>query len=134
MLDPKDVSAVIVTRGGYDISEAIKDLPYGEVIVWDNSVEQDLKFYGSFHAALTLAKNDVIYFQDDDLVFTKHEELLAAYEPGKLVSNMSEQWVDQLGYWDLAFTGPGSLIDKSAIQPVFDRYLAVYDEDDLFYT
>lgn len=133
MLSAKDVSAVVVTRGGYDISDVLKDLPYDEVIVWDNSVERDYKFYGSFHAALTRAKHDVIYFQDDDLIFSKHDELLAAYEPGRLISNMSEKWITDLHYYDLAFTGPGSLIDKSLIQPTFDRYLARYPEDQLFY-
>ena len=74
----------------------------------------------------------MIYFQDDDLIFTEHEKLLAAYEPGKLISNMSRGWINDLHYWDLAFTGAGSLVDRILPAQVLQRYLDVYPKDELF--
>lgn len=78
------------------------------------------------------ATNDVIYFQDDDIIFTAHDELLAAYEPGRLISNMDQEWVESCGYFDLALVGLGSLVDKSLISKAFDRWFEVNDDSGNF--
>jgi glycosyltransferase involved in cell wall biosynthesis len=116
-----DVTAVIVTRGDLDMSWT-KDLPYGEVIVWDNSVERDAKVLGRYRGA-ERATRDVIYFQDDDVRFHEHEALLESYEPGVLVSNMYDQWIQDCGYQDLALVGLGSICDKGLWREPLSHYL-----------
>lgn len=126
-----DVAAVIPTRGDTDMTWT-KDLPYGEVIVWDNSKEHvDHKVYGRYSGAWR-ATRDIVYFQDDDVRFHNHEALLEKYEPGVLVSNMYDQWIEDCGYVDLAMVGLGSIMDNGLWEESFCRYQDVYPDDDRF--
>ena len=127
----KDVSAIIVTRGNVDLDPILATLPYSDVIVWDNSKrEHDYKVFGRY-AAIPEAKNGVIYWQDDDIIFDSHHDLLAAYEPGKVVANMDQPWIQGAGYDDLlVLMGAGSLCDTDIPAEVFARYLAQHPFDD----
>ena len=130
------VSAVIVTKGDTDLGPILATLPYGEVVVWDNSQrERDAKCYGRF-LAIDECTRDVIYFQDDDLLFTAHAELLAAYEPDRIVANMPSPWYENTGYDVLgcALVGAGSLVQRDLPWPALQLYLERYPQDDLFYT
>ena len=98
------------------------------MIVWDNSKRPvDRGVYGRYEA-LAEATNDVIYWQDDDIIFTNHDALLAAYEPGRFIVNMNPGWRIPCGYFDLGLGGMGSLCDKDIVKPVFDRWFAAYPE------
>lgn len=134
-LNPADVSAVIVTRGNVDLAPILASLPYPDVVVWNNEVMTgqigiDVKVFGRY-MAIPLTKNPVIYWQDDDIVFTAHDELLAAYEPGQVICNMDQSWIDGAGYGDfLGMVGAGSLCDAGLPAQVFARYLAEHPSDD----
>lgn len=130
-LRPSEVSAVIVTRGNVDLDPILASIPYEEVVIWDNSKrERDLKAFGRY-AAIPETTNPVIYWQDDDVLFTAHDELLAAYRPGQLVCNMDESWVEACGYRGLVgMQGAGSLCDASLPSEVFARYLEEHPWDD----
>jgi hypothetical protein len=128
-----DVSAVLVTRGDVDLSRILESLPYDDVVIWDNSKRsEDLKTYGRY-AALPEAKHDVIYFQDDDIVFTHHDELIAAYEPGVILANMSPGWVRGRDLKDSVFVGAGALLDRDIPGKAFAKYDSLYERDELFY-
>jgi hypothetical protein len=124
-LDPESVAAIIVTRGDHpdEVREIVDGLPYGQIMVWDNSKAQiDLGVFGRY-AAIPLTDRPVVYWQDDDVVFTEHEALLAEYEPGKLVSNMDAAWIDGAGYRDrCALVGAGSLCDADLPGKIWTRY------------
>ena len=130
VLTPANVSAIIVTRGDKDLTPCIETLPYDDIVVYDNSKrEHDYKCFGRY-AAIPDVKNPVVYWQDDDIIFTKHEELLAAYEPGLVVANMDEAW--HQGYYQglTVLVGAGSLCDAELPAETFARYLAEYPFDD----
>jgi hypothetical protein len=134
-ITPDKISAVIVTFGDRpeEVKKIAEALPYDEVLIYDNAVEEtDFKFFGQYIAAAR-AKHDTIYFQDDDLIFSKHEELMALYEPDRFISNMSESWITDMQYWDLAFTGAGSLVPRKLIWEAYDRWRSVYPVDEDFY-
>jgi len=116
VLRPEDVTACLVTRGDQpeQMRLIIDTLPYGEIIVWDNSRrEHDLKTAGRY-AAMSMAQNDVVYFQDDDVLFSHHDELLAAYEPGTITAVYAHGENDG-GYGDLPLVGAGALADRHAV-------------------
>lgn len=125
-----DVCACIVTRGDVDM-EWTKDLPYGEVIVWDNLVECDQKVYGRY-AAAERTKRPLVYFQDDDVRFHEHQGLLDSYQPGVLVSNMYDDWIEDCGYHDLALVGLGSIMDNGLWKEPLARYAAAHFDDKRF--
>jgi hypothetical protein len=64
-----NVSAVIVTRGNVDLSPIIDRLADApsiiEIVVWNNSKEQDLSVYGRYKA-IERCGCDLIFVQDDD--------------------------------------------------------------------
>jgi hypothetical protein len=129
---PDEVSACLVTRGDVDLSEILDSLPYTDVVVWNNSQREDLKTYGRY-AAIAEAKHDVIYLQDDDIVFLHHAELLAAYEPNTVVANMSDGWVEKRNMTDSLFVGAGALVDRHVPALAFARYDRLFPRDDIFH-
>lgn len=131
-----DTTAIIVTRGDIDLQPILDTLPYGEIVVWDNSQRPtDEKCYGRF-LAMREASNDLIYFQDDDVIFTQHAELRAAHDPGRITANMPSPWYENAGYDQerSVQVGAGSLLERDLPWSAFDAYLAQWPLDDLFLT
>lgn len=129
-ISPEQVSAVIVTRGDVDLGPILRTLPYDDVVVWNNADEKvDLKIYGRY-AALDRCRHDVVYMQDDDVIFTDHERLLREYTPGVIVANMDQPWIDACGYHDNVLMGAGSLSDRDVYYRAVDKYLSSYEWDD----
>lgn len=123
MIEAKDVSAVIVTRGDVDISTIVNSMPFEDVIVWDNSVEKDLQCYGRF-AGIDRCKHDTIYVQDDD-VLIPIPALLKEYDGKGIVANRKP---DE----EYRFLGIGALFPRTALS-VFNKYLKVHPVDSEFY-
>jgi hypothetical protein len=130
-----DVSAVLVTKGDVDLQPILDLIPFGDIVIWDNSVRENMKTYGR-HLAEAECKHDVIYHQDDDLLFRGFDGLMAAYEPGRITANMPSPWYEDVGYdrKKQVMLGAGSLIDRGLARQAFDRYLAVHSFDDDFIT
>ncbi len=122
------VSAVIVTRGNVDLQPILDTLPYQDVVVWDNSERDDAKILGRY-LALDETIHDVVYFQDDDVIFTAHDQLIDAYEPGKIIANMDAPWVDACRYDDMVLLGAGSISDRELFWPVLSRYHDAHPDD-----
>lgn len=140
LIDPQNVTAVIVTRGDIDLTRQIASLEavgYGEILVWENETgtSLDMKVYGR-HLAARKAKNDVIFHQDDDLILPleSHQALLAGYEDdGRMHSNMiGPEWWDHCGYNDFCFFGAGTLVHREEVERAISRYNAHYPLDDFF--
>lgn len=125
-----DITACLVTRGDVDMTPIVNTLPYREVIIWDNSKREDWKCAGRYRALMD-AMTDVVYFQDDDVLFTHHQELLAAYEPGMIVANWAHGR-NPAGYDDLPLVGAGALVDADLPWKALNKYLRVYPLDDAF--
>lgn len=134
MITFDDVCAVIVTRGDVDLDPILSTLPYGDVVVWDNSkTEREWRCYGRY-LAIGATDKQVIYFQDDDLIFTAHDALLRRYRQGRMLVNMPSPWYEVAGYdkLDQALVGAGSLVDRDLPFPALNSYLASYPLDELF--
>jgi hypothetical protein len=114
------VSACLVTRGDCDLTPILETLPFDDIVVWNNSVREDLGIYGRY-AAIEEAKHDVIYTQDDDVLVTCHQQLLDAYD-GRLLCNYPQPW-------DIPWVARGALFHRDMPRRAFDRYLAVYPFD-----
>jgi len=133
MIRACDVSAVIVTRGDVSLHRILNTLPYREVVVWNDLEHGSQGCYGRY-LAVSRTKCPYVYFQDDDLIFTAHDRLMAAYQPGRMAVNMPSPWYEQCGYDKLgqALVGAGSVMDWELPFAALERYLRVYPEDDLF--
>lgn len=137
MIDPSEVTAIIVTRGDVDLTPILADLaPVGfhEILVWDNSgkleipvdvpgpwrivkAAADIAVYGRY-LAIEETASDVIYVQDDDCLCPA-ATLLEWYEPGKLVANMPEsRWAD---YPDSCLVGWGAVFDRGLPFAAFEK-------------
>lgn len=138
---PFDVSAVIVTRGNMDLTPVLDSLQaFDEVVVWDNSVEEEQMTYGRVRA-LNRVRNSVVYSQDDDIIHSPENQraILNAYQPGVLTGCMWPEWSDGArrqgipnGYDDLVFAGSGSVYDRDLPTRAAARYLQHYPLDDFF--
>jgi hypothetical protein len=142
MLTADKVSACLVTRGDQpeQLARIIQTLPYAEVIVWDNSQARDLKTAGRYQAML-LAEHDVVYFQDDDTLFERHDELIDAFNYWNrygysMVSTYGHGENDG-GYGDLPLVCGGALAEKRRVLEAMRRYrdddLAEWPDEDLYY-
>lgn len=130
MIDAADVTACLITRGDTDLQPILDTLPYAEIIIWDHT-RPDFKVYGRYQAILE-ASNQVVYLQDDDCRFRRHDELLAAYEPGLLVANWGHGETP-CGYDDVALVHGGALVDRDLPAEAFARYLEHFPADDDFH-
>lgn len=123
-MQASDVSCVIPTRGDVDLTRILESLPFDDVIVWDNSKETDWGLFARYRA-IELAKNDVIATQDDDVLITCWDELLAAYKPGKLTVNYPEPW-------DIPWVAAGGIFDRNLPFEAFGKYLLKWPDDETF--
>jgi len=111
-----NVTCVIPTRGNVDLTPILDTLAWcDEVVVWDNSVRDDLGIYGRYQAIIDEARNDVIVTQDDDLIVTDWPRLLRAYEPGVLTVNYPQPA-------DIAWVARGAVFDRHLPFDAFDKY------------
>jgi hypothetical protein len=130
-LSPEQTSAVLVTRGDVDLAPVLDSLPFDDIVVWDNSKrKEDLKVFGRY-AAVKEVRHSVIYTQDDDCVVDVGA-VLAAYEPGRVVSNMpAAKRSEYRGIAPgVALVGWGACFDADCTL-VLDRYIARYGRDEL---
>jgi hypothetical protein len=126
-LKPEHVVACLITRGDVDLGPILETLPYPNVIIWgpDNPALPVLGRY----AAMRQARTRVVYTQDDDCLFTQHDELLAAYEPGMIVA-VNGHGDDPGGYEDVALVHGGAIMDRLLPWAAFAEYLLHYPYDE----
>lgn len=132
-MHPSQITAVMVTKGGYDIDEVIDSLDgFGEVLVHDNSLGEDFKVYGRYESAHKAAF-PVIYVQDDDCIIDA-AAICAEYEPRVITLNWPEahRSVNECIYKGCAPVGWGAVFD-SGLMEAFDRYYRHFRINDLFY-
>lgn len=134
MIDPKDISAVIVTKGDRDLGPIFETLePFGEVVVWNNSEEpQDEKVYGRYIAAGVRASSELIYVQDDDCLIDPLALLEQWADQEKVLCNMKPGHLAAAYYqWRIKLVGFGAFFNTDRIFKLED-YLDHYPNDDLF--
>lgn len=104
------------------MSPVLNSLPFDDIVVWDNSREQDLQCYGRF-AAISRARHEWIYTQDDDLLVPIPGLLLDWGNGGPVVfanKPPAEEW---------RFLGCGALFHRDLVDRcAFDRYLELYPD------
>lgn len=131
MIAPAHVSVVLVTRGDVDMAPVVSCYPEPfEVIVWDNSRDEDLAVYGRYAAIDHHATRAVILVQDDDAILAPEaiDELLSRYEPETLTANMPARFRHD-GYLDSCLVGFGAIFDRHLPERAFDRFCAHYFPD-----
>jgi hypothetical protein len=127
VIDPKLVSAVLVTKGDHDLApiyESLEAAGIDDVITWDNSTRTvDLSCYGRY-VGIGEAQNEWIYHQDDDLV-APVADILRAVDPvadrHTIVANnrADEEW---------RLTAMGTVFHRD-LADCFDEYVALYGFD-----
>lgn len=130
------ITAVVVTKGDRDISQVTDSLSnFDELIVWDNSKAiKDLKVFGRYAAAF-IARNDLIYIQDDDCIIDTGK-LLDKYESSMhhcydVFSNFPQDRRMEYSGSKITLVGWGTLFHKNTMK-VFCNYLEANPFDDLF--
>jgi len=119
-----DVSAVLVTRGDVDLAPIVESLAgFGEIVIWDNSVETDLAVYGRY-AAIERCARRVVFVQDDDVVLdpVALHRLCLNYEPAVLVANMPQRFRDTGFYDDHCLVGFGAILDRDLPAKAFRKF------------
>lgn len=132
MIDPKQVTAVIVTKGDVDLEPILDSLSiFSMVMVWDNSKhEKDLKVFGRYMLAVS-APTDYVYVQDDDCLIDAGA-LAAQYQPGELLCNVKphHHTVYSSQYAGISLVGWGAIFPKTMVD--FFPYLSKFPDDELF--
>lgn len=132
MIDPKQVTAVVVTRGDVDLTEILKSLEcFGHTIVWDNSKRFQRQFdhqvYGRYGAIQALGES-VVYTQDDDCLLDNPAAICEHYEPGVVTCNMPPEYRRNYQYPEgIQLVGFGAIFDADLI-----KVLADFEHDELF--
>lgn len=129
-LDPRNISAVLVTRGVVPLDEIIREITSAgieDIVVWNNSERPNIRCYGRY-LGIAEAKNDVIFHMDDDLI-PPVAKILAAYRPIEdRYTVVANNRVDE----DWQLTGIGSVFHRQ-LANCFKPYLRAYGESDDFH-
>lgn len=131
MLEARDVTAVLITRGDQpEMMRRIQDslLDYADVIVWDNSVRTNYRIFSRFNAMLE-GDTEVYYTQDDDCLVPQstQQALLDAYEPGMIVATYAHGDNDG-GYGDLPMPPGGALYPRHESWEAIYAYQREHDD------
>jgi len=131
-----NITAVLVTRGDQPdmLARIHESLIFDDVVVWDNSVQEDRKTAGRYFALLE-GTQSVVYFQDDDVIVPADTQrrLCEAYMPGVMVANWGHG-TNPDGYDDLPLVCGGAVVDAMLPWTALDRYLEHWPlDDDLLY-
>ena len=127
-----DVSAVLVTRGDVDMLPIIETLPYGEIVLWDNSKRPvDYGVFGRY-IAIGETTRPLVYFQDDDCLVSCHESLLAAWEPGFVIGNAFDDAGRLKRYEGTTLLGWGAVFEADLPWQAFTEYGRHYRLDTLW--
>ncbi len=130
MLEPWEVTACIVTRGDVDLQPILDTFPnYADVIIWGPE-RKELHVYGRY-AAIAEASTPVVFTQDDDCIFRHHLDLLALYQPGKIVSTYGHGDTPD-GYDDMCLVHGGAIMDQHLPDLAFNQYLKTFWVDEGF--
>lgn len=128
-----DISAVLVTRGDVDLEPIIETLPYGEVVIWDNSKRPvDYGVFGRY-VAIAETTRPLVYFQDDDCLVSCHADLLAAWEPGYVVGNAFDDAERLKRYEGTTLLGWGSLFEADLPWQTFTEYARSWPMEELWH-
>lgn len=118
-----DVAAIIVTRGDQDLTPVLAALPSDwEVVVWDNSREQDLAIYGRY-AAIERTEAELIYVQDDDCVVADPAFIVDTFitaPADAVICNMPQEFRHDF-YVEHALVGFGAAFHRDAPERAFAR-------------
>jgi len=107
-------------------------LIFDDVIVWDNSVQEDRKTAGRYWPLLE-ANLGVVYFQDDDVFVPPDTQrrIVESYMPGVMVANYGHGETPD-GYDDMPLLHAGAIVDSGLPWIGLDRYLEFHPLDDDF--
>lgn len=129
MIEAKDVTALIITRGDVDLTAQLDT--YRSLGIETLTIESP-DILTRYTTADRFVKTQAVLFQDDDVTVTAEQinSLLDLYAPGILVSNMFDSWIEAQGYFDLALVGLGAICDVGLWNPAFERWLDAYPDED----
>ena len=129
MIDRKDVTGLVITRGDVDLTE--QQAVYERLGI-DLLIIESPDILTRYTSAERFVKTTAVLFSDDDVLVTEEQilALLDLYEPGLLVSNMFDSWIETQGYFDLALVGLGAICDVGLWHNAFERWLAAYPDED----
>lgn len=137
------VTACLITwRRQYNIPQIVDSLLkhefINEIIIRDNSKEENIINYGRFTSALK-ADNEIIYTQDDDCIIHNIGEIYEKFcqDPTRIAHGGTAPYEEVIkdniyGDTQMAMAGWGSFFKKSWI-PVLDNYTNKYGKDYCFY-
>lgn len=128
------VTAIIIKyKRVNEVNEIVRHLSQfdfiDEIKVWDNT-RVNIGVFGRFKA-MSEAKNEHIYIQDDDCIVNNVREMFNLYDGSMLVNAMKKQHACRYGS-RVTLLGWGAFINREWIK-VFDKYIEKYGEDDLLY-
>lgn len=126
MVEKKNTSAVIVTRGDIDLSRVVKSLEgFRQIVVWNNLDQPDCSVFGRFMALEFMARSNPVYVQDDDCIVLDHSPILEGWQPGTICANFPKG--HRKNYLDgIALVGFGALIDRGVAREAICRYLSAW--------
>lgn len=129
-VDPKKVTCCLMTKDKTyppEILAEIKKIPFGEVLILCDS-DSPYNKYNLFEAA----KNDLIYYQDDDAICpikdilksSNPTQINVAMKPGHFDAYKNSRMTMGLGW--------GSVFSKSRYLPSLKKYTDIYGKDSVF--
>ena len=127
-IDPKDVTALIITRGDVPELMAEREAQYERLGFASCLIIKSPDVLTRWTSAERHVHTKAVFFQDDDVALADDDILaiLGKYKPGVMIASMYDGWIEGMQYFDLALFGLGSVMDVGLWREPIARWTAAY--------
>lgn len=121
------VTALIITRG--DLPELMDEriAQYARLGI-ELLVIESKDVLTRWTSAERFVKTPYVFFQDDDVALSDESilEIVGRARPDRIVASMYDEWVQGMGYHDLALVGLGAIVPVGLWHQALARWCAAY--------
>ena len=129
LIDLKDVTALIITRGDLPERMVEREQQYARLGI-ELLIIESPDVLTRWTSASRFVHTPYVFFQDDDVALPDEQILaiISKARPDKIVSSMYQDWVVGMGYFDLALVGLGGIVAVGLWDSAVERWTAAYPD------
>jgi hypothetical protein len=122
-----EVTALIITRGDLPERMVEREMQYKRLGI-ELLVIESPDVLTRWTSAERHVRTPYVFFQDDDVALTDEmiTQIIAHGRDDRIVASMYEDWIQGMGYWDLALVGLGAIVPVGIWREAIARWTAAY--------
>ena len=129
MVALNEVTALIITRGDLPELMAEREAQYERLGIPLLIIESP-DVLTRWTSAERFVDTPYVFFQDDDVALPDEQitAIIADRKPDRIVASMYDEWIQSMGYFDIALVGLGAVVPVGIWREAIARWTAAYPD------